>query len=315
MIFAFTALIVGAGYGYVAQRGAFCMNSGVNLALTRKDATKLKAYGLAIGLQLLVVPWLVAQPSASAPTLLPLGAIVGGLLFGASMPLAAGCAAGVWYKAGAGSGGALLAVAAMAAGGALLDAGPLSGLRQSVQSAAPPVTPILDGLMARIVPSVVGVVLLAWLLRLGDSTAGDWSWRRTGLLMGMLAIVAWPLSILAGRPFGMAVMPGTIDLVTPADGITAPWDALFVLAVPMGAFVAARRLGPVHWSAPSLAVAARRVTGGFGLGVGASLAAGCTVGHGLTGVPLLAPGSVVATMAIFVGAALTTMPTLMRARG
>ena len=41
--------------------------------------------------------------------------------------------------------------------------------------------------------------------------------------------------------------------------------------------------------------------------VGASLAAGCTVGHGLTGVPLLAPGSIVAIIAIFAGSAVTSL--------
>jgi uncharacterized membrane protein YedE/YeeE len=45
-----------------------------------------------------------------------------------------------------------------------------------------------------------------------------------------------------------------------------------------------------------------RPVGGLGLGVGASLAAGCTVGHGLAGLPLLAPGSVVAIVSIYVGA-------------
>ena len=54
--------------------------------------------------------------------------------------------------------------------------------------------------------------------------------------------------------------------------------------------------------------------GGIGLGVGASLAAGCTVGHGLTGVPLLAPGSIVTLAAIFAGSALTGYYTLTRAK-
>jgi uncharacterized membrane protein YedE/YeeE len=47
--------------------------------------------------------------------------------------------------------------------------------------------------------------------------------------------------------------------------------------------------------------------GGFGLGVGAQVATGCTVGHGLTGLALLAPGSALVTAAIFAGTALGTI--------
>jgi hypothetical protein len=57
---------------------------------------------------------------------------------------------------------------------------------------------------------------------------------------------------------------------------------LFVLGIPVGAFLAARRDGPVRASKASPTDAGKRFFGGFGLGVGSSLAAGCTVGHGLT---------------------------------
>ena len=42
-------------------------------------------------------------------------------------------------------------------------------------------------------------------------------------------------------------------------------------------------------------------TGGLLLGVGASLAAGCTVGHSLVGLPLLSVGSIVTTFFIILG--------------
>jgi len=43
-----TGLLVGSGYGYIAQRGAFCMNSGFRVAVTQRNTTKVKAYVLAI---------------------------------------------------------------------------------------------------------------------------------------------------------------------------------------------------------------------------------------------------------------------------
>jgi hypothetical protein len=85
------------------------------------------------------------------------------------------------------------------------------------------------------------------------------------------------------------------------------WDVLFVLGIPLGALVAARRSGPVKATKVSLSRASKHFAGGLGLGAGPSLAAGCTVGHGLTGVPLLAPGSVLAIVSIFAGSAITSL--------
>ena len=110
------ALLVGAAYGYIAQRGAFCLNSGFRFVISRGDTTKLKAYGLAVAIQMLVLPLVFASglsaPNAPAPV--PLGAVVGGVLFGLSMGWAGGCAAGIWYKLGAGSMGALAAIVGLA---------------------------------------------------------------------------------------------------------------------------------------------------------------------------------------------------------
>src|SRR5436309_1229461 len=88
---------------FADKRGAFCMNSGFRNALAG-DWTKLKALALAVAVQLLVLP-LVFWLGLAQPALLPLkpwAALAGGLLFGLSMRWAGACAAGVWYKLGAG---------------------------------------------------------------------------------------------------------------------------------------------------------------------------------------------------------------------
>lgn len=305
---ALTGLLVGSAYGYIAQRGAFCMNSGFRSAVTERNTTKVKAYALAIALQMLGVPLIFALglSSPTYPAMFPVGAVLGGLLFGASMRWAGGCAAGVWYKVGSGSLGALTAVLGMAIGAAALELGPLVGLRTSVQSAGPSVSNAPLGMMWAWAP-VVGVLLVALLWRAAPGQAGSWSWRRTGIAMGLVGIVAWPLSSLAARDFGMAVVPGTVSLLTDPVRRLMSWDVLFVLGIPLGAFVAARQSGPVTASKVSAASASKHFVGGLGLGVGASLAAGCTVGHGLTGVPLLAPGSMLAILSIFAGSAITSL--------
>jgi len=284
------------------------MNSGFRMAVAERNTTKVKSYVLAIALQMLVVPLVFALglSSPTYPAMFPIGAVVGGLLFGASMRWAGGCAAGVWYKVGSGSLGALTAVLGMAIGAAALELGPFVGLRTAVQSAGPSVSNApLETLWAW--APVAGLLLVAILWRAAPGQAGAWSWRRTGIAMGIVGIVAWPLSSLAARDFGMAVVPGTVSLLVEPVKRLMSWDVLFVLGIPLGAFVAARRSGPVTASKVSALSATKHFAGGLGLGVGASLAAGCTVGHGLTGVPLLAPGSMLAVVSIFAGSAITSL--------
>ncbi len=297
--------VIGAGYGYVSQRGAFCMNSGFRMAVTERNTTKVKAYVLAIALQMIAVPlvFVLGFSSATYPALYPVGAVIGGLLFGVSMRWAGGCAAGVWYKVGSGSVGSIVAVLGMALGAVMLELGPLAGLRASVQSMGPSLGSGEVELWA--FAPIVGVVVIAALWRAAPGIAGDWSWRRTGLAIGALGALAWPLSSLGARDFGMAVIPGTVGVFAEPLRRFLTWDVLFVLGIPVGALIAARVAGPVRLSKVSATDAAKRFAGGLGLGVGASLAAGCTVGHGLTGVPLLAPGSMVAITAIFAGSAIT----------
>jgi len=305
---ALSGFIVGAGYGYISQRGAFCMNSGFRMVVTERNTTKVKSYVLAIALQMLVVPWVFAWglSSRTYPAMFPVGAVLGGLLFGASMRWAGGCAAGVWYKIGSGSLGALVATLGMALGATAFELGPLVGLRTAVQSAGPSVSsaPLAASWAWA---TVLGLGLVAILWRAAPGQAGAWSWQRTGIAMGILGIVAWPLSSLAARDFGMAVVPGTVSLLAEPVKRFVSWDVLFVLGIPLGAFVAARTSGRITVSKVSALSASRRFAGGLGLGVGASLAAGCTVGHGLTGIPLLAPGSILAIASIFAGSAITSL--------
>src|SRR5262249_44941455 len=109
------AVLVGVAFGYGAPPGAFCLDSGF-FALLDGAWTKVKALGLAVAVQLPLLP-LVFGTGLARPVELPLkpaAAVVGGILFGAAMRWAGGCAAGVWYKLGAGDVGALLAVIGMA---------------------------------------------------------------------------------------------------------------------------------------------------------------------------------------------------------
>ena len=229
----------------------------------------------------------------------------------------------MWFKTGAGSLGAVAGIAGMMLGATLFEAGPLRGLRDAVHglgggAVSFNATSLGLPLWTLLVP--LGAALIFFLSRTETTKAGAWTWRRTGLWLGLVGVAAWPLAALIERGFGMSVIGGTVDLARLTSGATIPakgfggWDILFVLGLPLGAFFAARKEGAVKLSVPKPEDFAKMFAGGLGLGAGASLAAGCTVGHGLTGVPLLAPGSIVTLGAIFVGSALTGYYTLTRAK-
>jgi hypothetical protein len=300
------AVLAGTAFGYGAQRGAFCMNSGFRAAL-EGETTKLKALGLAVAVQLVLLP-VIFRAGLASPVELPLpffAAVAGGLLFGASMRWAGGCAGGVWYKLGAGDVGSLLAVLGLAFGATAAEAGPLAALRVSLQRALPNAASWIPNPVAS---SSSGLVMLAVLSRLAPGRAGAWDWRRTGIWVGITAAVAWPASALAGRSFGLAVVPGTTELFSTVGGTRFPtWDLWLVLGVMAGGWLAARRSGAVALRAPEAAVLVKRFAGGLGLGLGASIATGCTVGQGLTGLALLAPSSFVIMAAIFAGSSLAEL--------
>ena len=296
---------LGSVYGYVSHRGAFCMNSGFAAAASGGDTAKIRAFALAVAVQMVALPVIVwfglAEPSL--PLMAPAGAVVGGLLFGAAMPWAGGCAAGVWYKLGAGDIAAAASVVGLALGAAALEVGPLAGVRASIQTFGSAATLDLPAI-PWVVAATLGLLALAALARSKPSIAGAWPWKRTGLLIGVVGAAAWPVSALAARNFGMAIVPGSVALATTPAASLGSWDAVFVLGIPLGAFIAARVASVPPSPRPPPEKLAKRLVGGLGLGAGASLAAGCTVGHGLAGLSLLAPGSILAMASIFAGRAL-----------
>jgi hypothetical protein len=289
------------------------MNSGFRNLLVRRDTTRFKAFLLAIAVQMLILPFLqlLGGVKFTTPAFYPLGATLGGLLFGLAMNWGGGCAAGVWYKLGGGSIGAFVAIIGLIIGYVTTENGALKSLRvfiQSIGNNGRVVTMSLPGLFKlplwwMSVP--LAVVLLFFLLQNPPiNPEKGWNWRKTGLVVGMIGIIAWMISSLSHRFFGMAVMPGSkdaLDLLAIGNRSALSWDFFFVLGIPLGGFLSTTRHGTFSWSNISGATIWKLAGGGFMLGASASLAAGCTVGHGLTGIPLLSLGSIAFTVFAILG--------------
>jgi hypothetical protein len=237
---------------------------------------------------------------------------VGGFIFGISMVYAEGCSSTVWYRVGNGNMGALVTLIGFAIGEALTSFGLLHGLRQWLQG--PQIT-LSDGAQATL-PNAVGInawlvflpiVLVAglWLARgRPGSYLGGWDWRRAGLILGLIGAVAWLVAWPTGWHYGVGVVGATGPWVQAFfDGPRVlNWGSFMLLAMPVGAFIAAWRTKQLRWQIPNLPSTLRMFSAGLVMGASATLAGGCNIGHTFTGVPTLAFSSLTATLFIFLGA-------------
>ena len=300
---ALIGLGTGAVTGVVMTRWGLCFNRGVRQAFLEGRPRVLRAFAIAVGVQLLALPLLVvldvtplvASTRIGGPPLLPVAELLGGLAFGAGMALAGGCVTGILWKAGEGQSVLVLAVIGFAAG-ELIIRGPGSELVTSLADASQPDArglPDLIGVGYTPLALLLGVLLLAWLLRRGLRGLVP------GIALGAVATLAWVAAEQAGHGYGLGFV-GAADGTRLAleRGGTLPYILWLAVGVAAGGAIAgARRL-----VLPSGPRAARSLAGGLLMGAAGTVAQGCNIGHGLTGIPLLSLGSMLATAAMVAGA-------------
>ncbi len=310
-------LAVGVPFGYVLQRGGFCMNSAFRSIVFEKDHSLLRAYVLILLINVVVVNLLdeFAIINITYAPFFWLAVIIGGLIFGAGMVLAGGCVSGTWYRTGKGMFGSLLALIGFAVGATAMRMG---FLRQVMAALRQPELDVYgqEATLFNIIPIdhwglkwgiIAALVLLGaiWLLTAPRQKYQiGWGWRKTGLVLGVLSAAAWFISGLTGRDYGLSFTQPTVSLVSftlagDAGGIN--WGSFVVMGVPLGAFIAARLTGDFALRVPSAGRMLQQLGGGVIMGFGASLAGGCNIGHGVTGVSTLAVSSIVATLFTVLG--------------
>ena len=306
-------LPLGLAFGFTSQRGRFCINSAFRDLFLLRDSTLLRTLILAVliqmgGVQLLVQLELV---QVWVVEFFWLANIVGGLVFGVGMVLAGGCSGGSWYKTGEGQLGSVAAVISFAAAAAVTEAGFLSPVREALQAPSfmqeangqgPTLTALLG--LSSPWPLIVPLILAGgyWLIRGSRQRAfKSWTWHRTGLAIGLLGVLAVLSSWATDRPYGFGITFSTAHWARwlfSFDRTLLDWESFFVLGIPLGAFLAARLAGEFRWRFPGLRQMAQALAGGALMGFGAVIMGGCTIGHSLAGLPLLAASSLVSTMAI-----------------
>jgi uncharacterized protein len=312
-----SALIAGAAFGYVIQRGGFCLMRALSNLFLMGDATIARAYTLALLVAMAAVQALSAAGLVDIP-IRPfhwMSNSIGGLLFGAGMVLAGGCSGSTWYRVGEGAVGAWVILLGFAMGATTVRLGALSSVRAALQApavtvaGAPPTLATALGLSPWIVIAALWVAGGLWLVRSrSQDQHGKWPWHVTGAAVGVLIAAGWWASSFGGRPVGITFAVNTGELLTyPLVGFPnrVNWSMVMVMAVPIGAFAAAWSTGDFRWKLPPGWSLVKIFSGGLLMGGSAILAEGCNITQGLTNGSTLAVGSLVTLAAMVVGTWLT----------
>jgi hypothetical protein len=308
-----SALLTGGLFGYVLQRGGFCLTRALSNAVLIGDTTILRAYVLAllvatIGVQVLAGVGLVDIPVRSFRWLANL---TGGLAFGVGMILAGGCAGSTWYRVGEGAVGAWVVLLGFAMGATAAAVGVLGPLRAWLQApvvtvdASAPTLASLVGLPAWLVVAVLAAAAAVWLVRArGEPEHGKWPWPVAGAAVGLLIAAGWWASATAGRPVGITFAANTGHLLSyPLVGYPrqVSWSMLMALAVPVGAFLGAWPTGEFRWKLPPGWSLVKIFAGGLLMGASALVAEGCNITQALSNAATLAVGSLVTALAMGAG--------------
>jgi len=333
-----SGLIVGIIFGFVLQRGRFCMNSAIRDTVLLQDSTLLKSVGVAILVQMFAFAIMDATGCISInPKPLFWGAnLVGSFIFGIGMVLAGGCASGITYRVGEGMMGALAALIGLTTAGTLTAMGKLgflTNLKTSLQTntkvmvgeANPTLANVLGipyWILALIIAVVAGLIWYLVARKNGDddlvcdksAPLGDrifkkgWNWLVAGIAVGLVGVISFPISAAAGRNYPLGITAGWITWVKVAlPGVDASvnWIAAMVLGVVIGGFIAALIAGEFKFRFPKWGMMGQAFLGGLIMGFGAVTSGGCNVTHILSGIPQLGIGSFVASISIALGAWVT----------
>ncbi|WP_312979147.1 YeeE/YedE thiosulfate transporter family protein [Corynebacterium sp.] len=324
-----TGLAVGAVLGFVMQRGRFCVTGFLRDIFTQRTWRGVTALLVVIAVHAVGLTALtstgVIDPDVS--DFAPAAVVIGGFVFGLGIVLAGGCASGTWYRSGEGLVGSWIALAMYALSSAAMNYGPLSGMNEwlggyTVEATTVPetlgVTPwifvvlivVVTALMVRhyvsrdrsvpkpatLAPQKTGIAHLL--------TEKPWHFYVTAAIVGVIGVIAWPLSAATGRNSGLGITTPSADLaswLTTANPANWNWGVLLVLGILVGSYIAAKSSGEFRVRVPDGRQAVRSVVGGVMMGVGAVWAGGCTVGNGMVQTSLFSYQGWVAIVAIALG--------------
>ncbi len=290
------------------------MNTAFRDVIFINDLTMFRSWLIALGIAIIGSNFiedigLLGEDGLRRQVFAPIAAMVGGYLFGIGIVVAGGCGSGVLYKQGEGQFAALVATFGFATSLIVSLHGPLNPIVKALKSYKVSLgsgedaitTPALwdffgqSPLSKWIVIAVVIAIIIAVVLKGKPFTATakkGWAWPIGGAIIGLIVIIAWWASYyFGGQARGLSFSGPTVDFLmflltgnskAPFDpmfnlfGIgVLTWSALYVVGVPLGAFMSAKGLKEYKLTAPRQADELVKVFfGGLIMGFGAIVAGG-----------------------------------------
>ena len=314
---ALSALLIGLAFGFVLQRGRYCMNTAFRDVIFINDLTLFRSYIFAliiamIGANFLEdMHWLGGDAygpfTLARQVFAPVGNIVGGYIFGLGIVLAGGCGSGILYRVGEGLTAALVAVLGFGLGIITTTKGVLRPVYEFLRSYKVTMTaPDGSTIYGISLPDLFGgghlakwIIIAVFTVAAGifvikgkpfaKSTAKGYKWAVTGGLIGLLVVAAWWASgVYGGMPRGisftgplgeafLAVMQRNSASGYPMFdflGLKITWSAIYILMVPLGAFISSKALKEFKLKVPTAAELMTVFGGSLMMGFGAATAGG-----------------------------------------
>ena len=334
-----SGILVGVLFGFVLQRGRYCMNSAFRDMIFMNDYTLFRSYLLALviailGANLLEDIGFLGEDGLRRQSFNVIANIVGGYIFGLGIVLAGGCGSGIIYRIGEGYVSAIVATFGFAASLVATIHGPLKPIMQYLKSfkvtlgegediiTTPALWDLFGGVHAKWYVIAVLSVIMIWLVLKGNpfgkGPKKGYSWSVTGVLLGLVLIIAiWASYFWGGQTRGLSAAGPTAEAflaLTIGNSMAkfdptfdfwgifkASWSALYIIGIPLGVYMSAKGLKEFKLQIPPADEVVRVLFGSIIMGFGAATAGGCTVGHALTGIAGLALSSIVATVFMVLG--------------
>lgn len=302
-----TGLLCGALLGFVMQRGRFCLTGGFRDMYIAKDNRMFYALLIAIAVQSVGVYTLIQMDVIQFTTgAFPwVAVIIGSFVFGIGIILAGGCATGTWYRAGEGLLGSWIALAGYMLMSTIMKSGPLTPVNDSISSVVLPKNSIAEttGISVWVFIAIFTAIVV-WIisreLKKPKVIIPSMKPKRTGIahllfekrwhpfftamLVGLIAILAWPLSEATGRMSGLGITTPSANILqylVTGDISIINWGVFLVLGIFLGSFIAAKGSREFRFRMPDAKTGITSFIGGILMGFGASLAGGCSIGNGL----------------------------------
>ncbi len=289
------------------------MNSAFRDVIFVNDITLLRAWLLALVISIIGANFiedigLMGADGLRRQAFAPIAAVIGGYIFGLGIVMAGGCGSGVLYKQGEGQFAATIATFGFGVGLISTMHGPLKPISKFLKSykvsigggedaiTSPALWDILGGQgMKWIIIAVIAAIIIPVVLKGKPFAKGPkkgWSWSVGGALIGVVVVLAWWASYFwGGQARGLSFSGPLSDFLmfaltgnsqAPFDpmfnilGIgVITWSALYVIGVPLGAYMSSKGLGEFKLTAPKDPNELVRVfLGGLVMGFGGAVAGG-----------------------------------------